>query len=147
MGASPMRFSCVALLLSLGLPLSQARGEEFTLREAFQAGYQYHVSSRVELNGSLLLPAEGPGKEPKRLSVNGESAIEYDERVLNVDGNDVKKTARIYRRVDFRRKVGDRPQEATIRPAVRRLVLLRLRQVEVPFSPDGPLMWAEIDLV
>ncbi len=57
------------------------------------------------------------------------------------------KTLRIYRQVDFQRRIGDRPQEATIRPEVRRLVVLRLNHVEVPFSPEGPLMWGEIDLV
>ncbi|OAI41880.1 hypothetical protein AYO40_02210 [Planctomycetaceae bacterium SCGC AG-212-D15] len=129
------------------LAVSAVRADEaVTLRESFPSGYQYHVSSRVDLTGSLALPPEA-GKEPQKLPVVGESAIEYDERVLTVEGNDVKKTARIYRRVEFRRKVGDRPQDATIRPAVRRLVLMRLRQVEVPFSPDGPLLWGEIDLV
>jgi hypothetical protein len=123
--------------------------EAVTLRESFVPGYQYHVSSRVDVTGSLALPADPAQKDSvrKMLPVVGDSAIEYDERVLSVEGTDVKKTARIYRRVDFRRKVGDRPQDATIRPAVRRLVLMRLRQVEVPFSPDGPLLWGEIDLV
>ncbi len=54
---------------------------------------------------------------------------------------------RVYRKVDFQRTVGDAAQEATLRPEVRRLIILRLNQVEVPFSPDGPLMWGEIDLV
>jgi hypothetical protein len=112
------------------------------LKEQFPVGYQYHVSSRVDLTGSLNLP------EQKPLSITGDSAIEYDERVLSVDNaGTVSKTARIYRRVDFHRKVGDRPQESTIRPSVRRLVLLRKNHVEVPFSPDGPLLWTEIDVV
>ena len=59
----------------------------------------------------------------------------------------VTKTARICRRVDFQRTVGDSKQEATIRPAVRRLILLRHNNQEVPFSPDGPLTWGEIDQV
>ena len=51
-------------------------------------------------------------------------------------------------RVDFRRTVGDRPQESSLRPAVRRLVLLReARDKKAPFSPDGPLTWGEIDLI
>src|SRR5207302_5852533 len=78
----------------------------------------------------------------------GKSAIEYDERVLTADTDgQVQKTFRIYRRIDFQRKVGDRPQESTIRPSVRRLVVLRHENAEVPFSPDGPLTWGEIDLV
>ena len=49
--------------------------------------------------------------------------------------------------IDLDRTVGDKPQEATLRPSVRRLVILRTGHREVPFSPDGPLTWAEIDLV
>ena len=32
--------------------------ETFTLREQFPPGYQYHVSSRVDLEGRLTMPAE-----------------------------------------------------------------------------------------
>jgi hypothetical protein len=122
--------------------------EPVRLREDFAAGYQYHVSTRTELSGSLTLP---PGKDQAKtqsLPVTGSSSIEYDERVLEVakDGR-VQKTVRIYRRLDFQRKVGDRTQATNLRPEVRRLVLLRHEQAEVPFSPDGPLTWGEIDLV
>lgn len=145
---------------SLGLCLgcliwwnSTAQSEESVrLQESFTAGYQYHVSSRVDLSGSLSLPAEKdtarPTAGPASLPVIGDSAIDYDERILAVSSSgEVEKTFRIYRRMDFQRKVGDRPQSNTLRPGVRRLVLLRHKQVEVPFSPDGPLTWGELDLV
>jgi hypothetical protein len=116
--------------------------------ETFAPNYEYHVSSRVQITGSLTLPPEKDKPAPKPLAVTGKSAIEYDERILSQDKDGrVAKTVRIYRRVDFKRNVGDQPQETTVRPEVRRLVLLRLGQTEVPFSPDGPLTWAEIDLV
>jgi hypothetical protein len=121
--------------------------EKVVLREQFPAGYQYHVSSRVDLSGSLTLPPE-KGQAPKALAVTGSSAIEYDERVLGLDKKgQVDRTARIYRRIDFERKVGEQKQQNTIRPAVRRLVILRHKQMEVPFSPDGPLTWGEMDLI
>src|SRR5438132_7895791 len=147
-----LRFSFCGLLwlsaLGSGLPSSARAEEPVALREGFPAGYQYHVSCRVELSGNLNLPPEKPGGLARSLAVTGSSAIEYDERVLDAgsDGQ-VRKTMRTYRRIDFQRKVGDRPQESTIRPAVRRLVVLRHDNTEVPFSPDGPLTWAEIDLV
>src|SRR5207302_9654634 len=53
----------------------------------------------------------------------------------------------LFRSIEFQRNIGDREQQQTIRPAVRRLVLLRHNNTEVPFSPDGPLTWGEIDLV
>jgi hypothetical protein len=80
--------------------------------------------------------------------VRGDSAIEYDERVLAVSADgQVQKTARICRRTDFQRTVAGQKQETSLRPAVRRLILLRRDNTEVPFSPDGPLTWGEIDLV
>jgi hypothetical protein len=82
------------------------------------------------------------------LAVRGDSAIEYDERVLAVSADgQVQKTARICRRTDFRRTVAGQKQETSLRPAVRRLILLRRGHTEVPFSPDGPLTWGEIDLI
>jgi hypothetical protein len=138
------------LVLTILLTLSATAWSQDTigLREAFPVGYQYHVSSRVEVSGSLSLPAEKGKPAPKPLAVTGSSLIEYDERVLAVGGDGrVQKTARIYRSLEFQRKVGDQPQQSTIRPAVRRLILLRHKTSEVPFSPDGPLTWGEIDLV
>jgi hypothetical protein len=121
--------------------------EPIRIQERFAAGDQCRVSCRVEVTGTLTPEAE-KGKPSNPLPVKGESAIEYDERILSVDSSGVvQKTARIYRRIEFQRKVGDRDQSQTIRPDVRRLVLLRKGSTEVPFSPDGPLTWGEIDLV
>src|SRR5262249_27591545 len=125
-----------------------AAQEAILLQERFPVGYAYHVSSRVELTGTLTPPAE-PGKPaPTPVKVRGDSAIDYDERVLAVapDGQ-VTRTLRIYERMEFRRTVADRPQEASLRPGVRRMVLLREGPRKAPFSPDGPLTWSEIDQV
>ncbi len=137
--------SCMSFLACVS---SLAAEEPIQLRERFAAGYEYHVSTRVDLSGTLTLPAEKDKPEPKPLSVRGSSAIEYDERILEMgqDGQ-VRKTVRLCRRTDFRRTVADRPQENSLRPEVRRLILLRYQNKEVPFSPDGPLMWGEIDLI
>jgi hypothetical protein len=137
-----------AWLACLVCPASLFAEEPIHVRERFPVGYEYHVSTRVDLSGTLTLPAEKDKPAPKPMSVRGTSAIEYDERILAV-GQDarVRKTVRICRRTDFRRTVGERAQENSLRPAVRRLILLRHQNKEVPFSPDGPLMWGEIDLV
>ncbi len=137
-----------AWLACLSCVSSLAAEEPIRLQERFPAGYEYHVSTRVDLSGTLTLPPEKDKPAPKPLTVRGTSAIEYDERILDVgqDGQ-VRKTARLCRRTDFRRTVGDRPQENSLRPQVRRLILLRHQNKEVPFSPDGPLTWGEIDLI
>jgi hypothetical protein len=143
-----MRWMILGLAVTANCPVILAADEPLRLRETFAPGYQYHVSVRVEITGTLTPPAEKGKSAPKPLAVRGDSAIEYDERVLDLDDKGVvTKTARICRRIDFQRTVGDSKQEATIRPAVRRLILLRHNNQEVPFSPDGPLTWGEIDQV
>lgn len=139
-------FLLASLILVLPARSSQA-AEPIRLREAFPAGYTYHVSCRVDLTGSLTLPASKEQPEPKPIKVTGNSVIEYDERVLEVTGQQVGKTLRIYRQFQMDRKMGDQPQDAGLRAGVRRLVLVRMKNTEVPFSPDGPLTWHEIDLI
>lgn len=143
----PLRPLSSLMFLWLYTSVSPA-SDVFRLREQYPVGYQYHVSTRVDLTGSLSLPPEKGSTAPKRLAVTGNSAIEYDEKVL-AEGTDgaVQKTVRIYRRMDFQRVVGGQLQQNSIRPGVRRLVLLRHKQIEVPFSPDGPLTWGEMDMV
>ncbi|HJT78451.1 MAG TPA: hypothetical protein VJ739_14705 [Gemmataceae bacterium] len=144
----PAFFPIFSLTLFLGAAGGLRAADAVRLREAFPAGYQYHVSTRVELTGSLTLPAEKGKPAPAPLAVTGDSAIDYDERVLTAaaDGT-VEKTLRVYRRLDMHRNVGAQKQESAVRPTVRRMVVLRRQNVAVPFSPDGPLTWGEIDLV
>jgi len=143
----------LGMALGLLLPTTLDAQESIRLREQFPAGYQYHVSTRVELSGRLTPPPAKPAvagavaDAVRPVTVSGQSAIEYDERVLDSAENQVRKTIRIYRRVELERKLGDEAQETGLRPGVRRLVILRSKTVEVPFSPDGPLLWGEIDLV
>jgi hypothetical protein len=110
------------------------------LVEAFEPGYQYRVSCRVNISGTLRTP-------DKSLALNGSSAIEFDERVLVAKDGRVDKALRVYRKMEFERKVGDQQQQSALRSNVRRMIILRHNQFEVPFSPDGPLTWGEIDLV
>lgn len=147
MRVSPTSLTTPLLVVILSA-IQASADDSIRMQENVSEGCQYHVNCRVEVHGNLSVPAAKEKSPPKSLPVKGSSVIDYDERVLTASKNgQVDKTLRIYRKVDFQRMVGDRPQEGTIRPEVRRLVILRLNQVEVPFSPDGPLMWGEIDLV
>jgi hypothetical protein len=139
--------ACAALLVSAVASAPLLANQPVPLREVFPIGYHYHVSSRVELTGGLTLPPE-KDQPARTLAVTGTSSIDYDERVLSLekDGR-VGKTVRSYRQITFQRKVGTQDQQNTLRPAVRRLVVLRQNQIEVPFSPDGPLTWNEMDLI
>jgi hypothetical protein len=135
-----------AAWLAVG-PGGCAGPEAVRLQERFGVGYQYQVRTRVDLSGTLQVPAARGKPAPKPLTLRGFSAIEYDERVLSLSKIGVSKTVRLNRRMDFHRTVGGRVQETALRREVRRLVLLRRGSTEVPFSPDGPLTWGEIDLV
>ena len=124
-----------------------AAEEPVNLTETLREGRVYRVSTRVDLTGTLTPPAEKGRPAPKPISIKGDSAIDYDERLLTVEKGEVHKTIRLYGRMDFERTLGDRPQESTLRPAVHRLVVMRQSGAKAPFSPDGPLTWGEIDLV
>src|SRR5262245_29207131 len=137
--------TCVVFACLQNLLLAQTTSQSVKFAEPIGVGYMYHVSCRVNISGRLAVP-EDKG-QAKDLVVVGSSAIEYDERILVEKDRKVDRTLRCYRRMDFDRKVGDQMQQNTLRPDVRRMVILRQNQYEVPFSPDGPLTWSEIDLV
>ncbi len=149
-------FAIVLTLCAAGLfPDSTQAQTPIVLRESFTPGYQYHVGTRVDISGTLTPPAPKPGPAgagtgaatpPKPVTVTGQSAMEYDERFLGADAQTAR-AIRIYRTIDLHRRIGEQPQESTLRPAVRRLVVLRNQKAKVPFSPDGPLTWGEIDLI
>ncbi|HEY1379508.1 MAG TPA: hypothetical protein VGF55_22080 [Gemmataceae bacterium] len=146
----------IAVPLVLAATALAPAAESVRLREAFPAGEQYHVAIREEAAGELKLPAEGskpgdpakPGTPPP-IKVHGRGALEYDERVLDpgTPDNPAPRTLRVYRRVELERSIDDQAQDSTLRPAVRRLVLLRNGHREAAFSPDGPLTWGEVHLV
>lgn len=144
--SSASRLCIVLAIVLLSRPaLAQ---EAIMLRESIDAGYQYHVSCRVQLTGKLSLPPEKGKTAPQTIEVTGQSAIEYDERILALDKDrNVTKTIRHYGRMDFERKVGDQAQANSLRQEASKMVLIRLKQIEVPFSPIGPLTWGEIDMV
>jgi hypothetical protein len=133
-------------LYLLAVPLCLG-AEPVRLVETLPSSAQVHVKCQVSIEGALNLPGEN-GKPGKRLATSGTSKIEYDERILKeTDNKQVERTIRSYARLDFARKLGAEDQQASLRPEVNRLVILRHRQYEVPFCPSGPLTLEEIELV
>ena len=47
------------------------------MQERFPVGYQYHVSTRVDLSGTLTPPPEKDKPAPKPLALSGDSAVEF----------------------------------------------------------------------
>jgi hypothetical protein len=137
------------LLAALGFALfaGPLAAQETTLAEKFDPALPYRVELNVRLAGRLAVPTT-KGKTSEILNINGTSKLVYDERILPAGERDTGKAVRIYRDVELARTVGGKDQKADIRPAVRRMVVLRsARGKKAPFSPDGPLTWGEIDVV
>ena len=139
-----MRFT---LLLLFGLaPLAPAQ-DAVRLVEKFDPASPYRVELKVTMSGRLTLPAK-KGQPAEAVAIEGNSTLTYDERPLTADEPKTDKAIRAYRGIDFKRTIGDKEQKASIREGVRRMVVLRSEKgKKAPFSPDGPLLWSEIDVV
>ena len=137
-------FTAVTAILLAATTL--AAQDAVRLIEVFRPDYQYRVSCRVEIEGTLKLPAGKDAAGPT-LKISGTSTIKYDERVLSVAQGRVDKTVRKVQKMVFARKVGDQDQESKLRADLSLLVIQRIDNVEVPFSPQGPLLLGEIELV
>jgi len=142
---APALRGLVAVVILL-VPLTGVRAEDpVQISEKPAPGDQYHVSVRVELAGKLTLPGSATA-EP--LHISGQSRIDYDEKLLEVaPAGALARTSRIYQDLQFDRTVGTRTQQQTLRPAVRRMVLIRNTPGRYTFSPDGPLTAGELDLI
>lgn len=132
-------------LAALFITSSAVAQSPISLRESNEAGRTYSVQSNVQLNATLTAPAE-KGKA-STISMTGRSSIVYDEKLMSPLPDGTTRSLRRYREAQVRRTINNVAQEATIRPSVSRMVILRTGTREVPFSPDGPLTFGEIDLV
>ena len=115
-----------------------------TMSERFATGSRTHVDLRLELSGEVAMP----GKAGQKIEIAGTSVLRYDERVLPTEEAGGGAVLRIYRDVNFSRTIAGETQKQEIRPAVRRMVVMRSAEgKKAPFSPDGPLTFGEIDAV
>jgi hypothetical protein len=141
----PMRYFVFHYAL-LFAPVAMA-GEPVKLVEKAKPDSEFRVISSSSIDGYLLAPV-ATDKPPERINVRGKSTIDYAERILKADPREADhKTLRVYEKIEFRKTAGDRTDEMTLRPAVRALVMMKRGDKKLPFSPDGPLMWGELDLV
>lgn len=139
---------CLSTTILLLLTTTVGGQEPVRLSERFEEGSRYRVRVRIDLMGSLTLPADKDRPAPQTVKLQGNTAFDYDERVLSLSPEgQVRRALRHCQRMEIQRSFGDRQQQNVLRPAVRRLVLLREKQNKEPFSPDGPLLWTEIDLI
>ncbi|WP_020469951.1 hypothetical protein [Zavarzinella formosa] len=136
----------VALVVAL-VGSSAWGADAVRLMESAPVGAEYRVITEFTFTGELTLPLE-KGKPPERVKMSGRSAIDYAERILKVDPKEADhKSLRVYEKFDFRKTTGDRTDQGILRDPVRRLVMMKRGHAKVPFSPDGPLKWGEIEML
>lgn len=109
-------------------------------------GDVYRVSTKSALTG--YLEVEDANKQKKRIEVTGNARVVYRERALAADhlGN-IDRVIRLYDQVEYARKVGTEEKKGGLRDSVRRVVFIRKGSTEVPYSPDGPLQWPEVEVL
>ncbi len=140
-----LRLGGLVALLASGSAVGQ--DAPLALHERFTPGAAYRVTLESKLTGRLAVP-QPDKKTPDVLPFVGQSTLDYDERPLAPTDDGTARVVRNYRKVEFARTIGDRPQTAEVRAAVRRMVVLRgAKGKKVPFSPDGPLTLGEIEVV
>ena len=137
----------LTLVVMAGLAGPVVADDALRLVERGSAGSTYRVTSNSTISGELVTPAE-KDKPTSKIKIAGKSTVDYAERILDVESREADyKTLRVYQKFDFQKIAGDRIDELSLRPSVRRLVLMKKGHDKVPFSPDGPLMWGEIDML
>src|SRR5690606_20915268 len=98
--------------------------DDIRLSEQFFSGHAYKVDLRVQVHGRMSVPTEK--QQPARIvTIEGASTLVYDEKVLPAEDRETDRIIRTYRTVEIRRTVAGIDQEAGIREAVRRMVVLR----------------------
>jgi hypothetical protein len=133
--------------------VAPATAQEVALSEPFKPGHTAKVEVQMKGAGKLSLPSTEKDKPGRVVSISGSSTLVFEERVLTPDEADTLKTVRVYREVAFERTLDGNKQDASIRPSVRRMVVMKPIELKdtlprpVPFSPDGPLTVGELDLV
>src|SRR5262245_27509468 len=113
------------LLLLTGAAAGQHR--KISLREKYQVGDQYQVTTSTDLTGLLNTPGD-PAKKtlPRTARKTGTARSSYDERVLAVNDNQSPtKTIRSYQTLQAQQKLGDDTTSAQLRGTIRSVVLQR----------------------
>jgi hypothetical protein len=109
-------------------------------------GDRYRVDIDGRMGGFIHL-LDQTGKPVKR-DMRGPMQTVFVERCLRADDRGrIDQTFRVYRKVEYKRTVGDQPQSASLREKVSRVLFFRDGDDRVAFSPDGAMQWAELDLV
>lgn len=120
----------------------------YKLTDQTTPGREFRVVTEASIRGELLAPV-AKDKPPERINISGKSSIDYHERIVAIEAADQAdhKVVRFYDKIDFRKTTADRTDEISLRPEVKRIVLMKKGAAKLSFSPDGALTWGELDML
>jgi hypothetical protein len=117
------------------------------MQEPATLGDHFDVLATVNLKGTTS-KAKKDQKEPATAVISASSSVKYRERIIQLsDAGAVEATARRYAAAGVDKKTDDQQQRMTIRSAVERIIVRRADHQSTFFSPDGPLTFAELELL
>jgi hypothetical protein len=144
---------CVRIVLGFAAvpfhPLSPqvVKQQNVVIRESPSAGASVEIRSVVNLKGDIR-DNNPDGKAGKTTAIWASGSSRYRERYLDVSQDrEVTSSARKYLSASLDKQTGDRKERVELRPAVDRVVFCRASNQSTIFSPTGPLMAAELDLL
>jgi len=127
----------------------QGQDRKIILREQYQVGGQYQVTTTADVSGTLEIPGD-PVKRvaSTKLPRTGSARSSYEERVIAVDSNHLAtKTLRRYQTLHAQQRLGNERTTTQFRDVIRQVVLQRDTGANVTFSPDGPMTLGELEQV
>lgn len=114
--------------------------------QTIQVGDEYRVDSKTTLAGWRLV-FDPETKKEKRIPLQGNGRVTFREKLLDSDAKGVRKLIRAYEEVRFQRTVDGNEQEATLRDAVKQIIIERGPTRLEPFHATGHLQWSEVELI
>ena len=137
--------SAVLVLAALAVSVAAA-GQSYEMRSDQKAGSHQQAKVVVQVEGQLKLNADG--SEVKRVSVKVAADLHYLERTLALgSGFAEARVVRNYRQAAAKIELKDSKLTNTIRDERRLIVVEAGEKQATTFSPLGPLLRDEIDLV
>jgi hypothetical protein len=131
--------SCVIVLALAG----SVRAQAVDLTEGPLADGYFHVEISLKLSGKNRFQRDGKTIEQP---VSAQAKHQYDEKVLQAVDGVVTKTVRDYKVAQAELKFGDTASRRSFRPGHELLVIQRVGDQHVAFSPKGNLTREEVDL-
>jgi hypothetical protein len=136
----------VHTVFAFALPGLAGAADTYDLRPSLQPGNLTHVNIVLQVGGDAILAADGK-KTSHPMSVVAN--VDYDERLLSVtrSATEKRRSLRYYDTANVAIKIDQGGQKPSLRES-RRLVSAQADAKSVTlFSPSGPLMRDELDLI